>query len=254
VPGQIVEEAKELHLSWIWPSIHRIANRSERASQHRCDAKPASHLVNLLRRVGDKIASHLAEAERRKRATPMSFSFEEARHIFSDAIPNRVPAYFDQTVLFALRLEEATVRQLEKAGFEVRDRDSRQPGKKLSIKQPSRSALRLVSSRGGELYSTELALDPSYENPTLVRQAMKPCICQPRAGDRRVVDLGGALYTGQRKRGRHHHFAMYGDKPSRITGESDTVHLEKRIQGLQLLRKIGIKDGTDMRGSSEVQL
>jgi hypothetical protein len=176
----------------------------------------------------------------------MPLSFEESRDIIKNTPPKRVLAYFDQTVFFTLRLDEVTARQLEKAGFDIRDRDSRQPGKKLSIGQPSRSALRLISTIRAELYSTELAIDLTYENAPPVRQAMAMCICQPWAGRRRVVDLGSALYTGQRKRGRHHYFCMYSDKLSRITGETDTVHLEKRVQGLQLLRKIGIKDATNL--------
>jgi hypothetical protein len=173
-------------------------------------------------------------------------SFEQSRDIIENTLPKRVLAYLDQCVFFVLRLNEATGGQLEKTGFDVRDRESGQPGKKLSIKLPSRSALRLVSTIRPDLYSAELALDLHYENATAVHQAMKMCICQPWSGQRRVVDCGGGLYTGQRKRGRHHHFCMYSDKPSRITGEPETIHLEKRIQGLQLLRKIGIKDAADM--------
>jgi hypothetical protein len=173
-------------------------------------------------------------------------SFEESRDIIKNTPPKRVLVYFDQCVFFVLRLNQATRRQLDRAGFDIRDRDSRQPGKKLSIRQPSRSALGLISTIRAELYSTELAIDFSYENATPVYQAMKMCICQPWAGQRRVVDLGETVYTGQRKRGRYHNFCMYGDKASRITGETDTIHLEKRLQGLQLLRKIGIQDAPDL--------
>jgi hypothetical protein len=197
----------------------------------------------------------------------MSVSFEESRKIIENTIPKRVLAYFDHCVFFvwglddpwrpddrtawrlddstAWRLDDTTVRQLAKAGFNIRD-CRRQSGQRISIKVPSRSALRLVSTTSAQLYGVELALDLTYETAAPVHQALKMCICQPWAGKRRVVDLGGTLYTGQRKQGRHHHFAMYADKPSRITGETDTVHLEKRTRGLPLLRKIGIKDATDM--------
>jgi hypothetical protein len=176
----------------------------------------------------------------------VSLTFEESRNIVENTIPKRVLAYFDHCVFFARRVDHATASRLEKAGFDIRDRYGRYPGKKLSIKGPSRSALHLISTIRADPYSAELALDMGYENLTPVRQAMRMGICQPWAGKRRVVDLGGTAYTGQRKPGRHQHFAMYSDKASRITGETDTVHLEKRIQGLQLLRKIGIIDVPDM--------
>jgi hypothetical protein len=220
-----------------------------------------------------KHAAHVkfAVSPRRSIAVSPLNSFGAAKRALTEIIPKTVLVYFDRVVFRARTKAVAPIqRELEKAGFEIRDRDvdaetgKRQPGQKLSISVPSKEALRLLARIDHELCSCECAIDLVYEvhddvalyeidDAGLVAQAMRKMICQPVPGDRHANEYKNTLYTGQRSDDHRpfHHYAMYSDKPCRIhepgePGEPGCVHLEHRFQGLQLLRKLNLHDAKTM--------
>jgi hypothetical protein len=187
-------------------------------------------------------------------------SFAASRATIETALPIAAYMYFDQCEFSARRLSGADERNLEKRGFDVRCHEERRrsdgmrftpPGSKLSIAVHDRMELLsfLAGFSGVTPSAVEIALDIIYADELTaeaVMDAMTATIAQPWAGDRDVVTIDNSTYTGQRKKGRHHHWGAYVDKPCRITGEVACAHLENRHVTPQLLRKIGIDDVTAM--------
>jgi hypothetical protein len=177
-------------------------------------------------------------------------NFEDARQVLEGIIPQSVAVYCHRVVFHVPDHAVdnlADKRKFEKAGFVIRDRDllynsTRLPGKKLTIIGPSKAAIELVLEIDHQLFAAELALDAIFKSirqTQAVHSAMERLMAQPWARTRDFRIVHDTLYTGQRRIGPHSHLAVYVKDRCRL-------HIERRYVGLPMLRRIDIKNASDL--------
>ena len=116
-------------------------------------------------------------------------------------------------------------------------------GQRLQLRQPSRSALHSFRARGDVLINRlELALDWTFDDHLQRDEAsdLVGCYLVKRwHGRQQLGNCEGTLYTSRRL-SVPTNLVVYADRPCRITGEVNCVHVEWRTLGVRNLRRCGL--------------
>jgi hypothetical protein len=186
--------------------------------------------------------------------------------------PVAVYYYFDRIQAWMKRpVDQATLARLRKSCGDLH-RDDQAAAfdyhyrQRLTFYQPQPEVLRWLAERDGvRVNLVEVAIDYIYENGPdrddafaylhrhLIRrwhgrrQLVRISKKSRRAPhSRHAADgkLGGTRYDGPRTASNR--TALYRCRFSRVTGETDVLHLEWRLKGLRAVQKAGIRSAADL--------
>ena len=112
----------------------------------------------------------------------------------------------------------------------------------VQLNQPNKEALTYLGERDSQWINyVEIALDWIFDDEQQKDKAYD-LICHHHVqrwhGKQQVRFKNGTRYSAQRRA--HNTLAIYADKPCRITGEVDCVHLDWRVRGQKTVERMGI--------------
>lgn len=129
-------------------------------------------------------------------------------------------------------------------------------GYRLIVQHPNIEAVRVLNDWQHKHRGVLCRLDVAYDlspHPHVTRSALTQWINQHvllrwrRRGD--MLDVETTLYWIQqkaRKRRSSRDIAFYSDRPSKLTGELDCIHLELRLQNASAIKREGIERAIDL--------
>jgi hypothetical protein len=177
-----------------------------------------------------------------------------ARYAYIDSIEILVRKRF--------RLDKLRAIQRTKLWDEpCKDRDGNIWGWRVIISQPSRKTLHYLEEvqrdNGGSVFRFDIAIDliakdeidaEELKSLVLTRALLKWRPKGPMLNIEGLDDFTTTYWIEQNKRKRRSNrdLALYADKPSKVTGEINCVHLELRFLNTRSCKKAGISSAKDL--------
>jgi hypothetical protein len=161
--------------------------------------------------------------------------------------------YFDTIdVLLRTDLSSRARAEFEKFCGSLQHRTSRACGSgypiRLTLHQPRTEALQMFEDNFDHIVSRfDIAIDVPTQtsaDATFLTSAIRRLAIQPRHGKRQSADvMATTAYAAAR--GARRNYAIYGDKPSKVTGEPCS-HIEFRFIGTRACQMRGVRTSGDL--------
>ena len=118
---------------------------------------------------------------------------------------------------------------------------------RLTLHQPRTEALRVIEENLDHIVSRfDVAIDVPTQtsaDATLLTSVIRRLAIQPRHGQRQSANVMDTAYAASR--GARRNYAVYGDKPSKVTGEP-CCHIEFRFIGTRACQMRGVRTCGDL--------
>jgi hypothetical protein len=149
--------------------------------------------------------------------------------------------------------------RVRKPRFRRNDRPEREYRQRLTLRQPSRTALEYLAQRNDVLFNyDELALDWIYDSREELDAALQFVIEHGLKKDRRNAEAkiclgkkGPTIYSGARWT--PNLAVTYADKKSKVSGAPHSLHTERRTAGAQALERNGRRSLRDLLALDQLQ-